>query len=139
MTMQRFPRTLRPALLAVAVLSIGLATVACGGGSSSSSSPGSQPAGGGTTINVDEKEYSISLAGGTKLAPGAYTFQVKNSGKTTHDLAINGPGVSNQKTSTIAAGSSATLSVTLQKGTYDFYCSIDSHKQLGMDVTVNVA
>ena len=38
-----------------------------------------------------------------------------------------------------AAGGSETLTVTLQSGKYQFYCSVPSHKQLGMLDTVTVA
>ena len=38
-----------------------------------------------------------------------------------------------------AAGSSAKLTVTLQSGTYDFYCSIPGHKAAGMDQKVTVS
>jgi uncharacterized cupredoxin-like copper-binding protein len=31
------------------------------------------------------------------------------------------------------------VTVTLQKGTYEFYCSIDSHKDKGMDDKVQVS
>jgi uncharacterized cupredoxin-like copper-binding protein len=39
----------------------------------------------------------------------------------------------------INSGQSAQLKVTLQKGTYDLYCSVPGHKQAGMDVKVTVA
>jgi plastocyanin len=122
-----------------------MAAAACGGGSSSPSTPapagggGSTSSGGsGTPVSVTEKDFSISIAGGTHLKAGTYTFNVANQGPTSHDLTINGPGVSNQKTPIMSAGSSQSLTVTLKNGTYDFYCSVPGHKALGMDATVTV-
>lgn len=38
----------------------------------------------------------------------------------------------------LAPGSAGDLTVTLQKCSYEFYCSVDGHKDLKMDVTVQV-
>jgi uncharacterized cupredoxin-like copper-binding protein len=89
------------------------------------------------TVRVDESEWKVVLPR-TTLAPGKYTFDVSNQGKFSHDLAIDGPGVSD-KTSEISAGGSAKLTVTLKSGTYDFYCSIPGHKAAGMDQKVTVS
>ena len=95
-------------------------------------------AGNAQTVQVSEKEYKISLAS-TTLKPGSYTFDLSNDGKQPHDLTIDGPGVSDEKTPVINGGQHATLKVKLAAGTYDFYCSVPGHKQLGMDVKVKVA
>jgi uncharacterized cupredoxin-like copper-binding protein len=36
-------------------------------------------------------------------------------------------------------GDSAELTVTLQKGSYEVWCSVDSHKEQGMDLTIDVS
>jgi uncharacterized cupredoxin-like copper-binding protein len=90
------------------------------------------------TVKVTELEWKVVPAK-TTLAAGKYAFDVSNQGKFPHDLTINGPGVSNERTSQIPAGGSAKLSVTLKSGTYDFYCSIPGHKAAGMDQKVTVS
>jgi len=95
--------------------------------------------GAGKTVKVSEKEYSIALAGGSKLKAGKYTFAVANTGKIQHDLAIQGDGVQGAKTPLINAGQSKTLSVDLKAGKYKFYCTVPGHEQLGMRVEVTVA
>ena len=90
------------------------------------------------SVSVSETEWKIALPS-TTLTAGKYTFDVKNAGHIPHDLTINGPGVSNQKTSLIDAGKSAKLTVELKSGSYDFYCSVPGHKQAGMDVKVTVS
>jgi plastocyanin len=67
------------------------------------------------------------------LAPGKYTFDVTNAGKIPHDLAIEGGKIAGpSKTPTIAAGKTATLTVSLEKGSYTLYCSVPGHRALGM-------
>jgi uncharacterized cupredoxin-like copper-binding protein len=132
-------RLLQPAA-ALAALTIGLA--ACGGGSSSSnnSTPagsGASGGGNGTPVNVTLKDFSITLAGGTTLDPGTYTFNVTNEGPSSHNLTIDGPDVEDEATPTFPSGTQQ-LTVTLKDGTYEFYCSVPGHKQAGMDVEVKV-
>jgi uncharacterized cupredoxin-like copper-binding protein len=105
---------------------------------STSSATASGGGGGTQTVQVSEKEFKITLPS-TTLKPGSYTFDLTNDGKIQHDLTINGPGVNNAKTPLINGGQHATLKVKLTAGTYDFYCSVPGHKQLGMDVKVKVA
>jgi uncharacterized cupredoxin-like copper-binding protein len=85
------------------------------------------------TIKVQETEFKISLPSQKTLAPGKYTFDVTNAGKIPHDLAIEGGKVAGPSTSPlIAAGKTATLTVSLEKGSYTLYCSVPGHRALGM-------
>jgi uncharacterized cupredoxin-like copper-binding protein len=91
------------------------------------------------TIPVAESEWKIVLPAADKsLAPGEYTFHAVNKGTVPHNLTINGPGVSNEKTPNLAPLATANLVVTLEKGIYDLYCSVPGHKELGMDTKVTV-
>lgn len=91
------------------------------------------------TVKVSEKEFSIALAGGTKLQSGKYAFAVANTGTIQHDLSIKGNGISEVKTPLIDAGQSKTLAVDLKPGRYTFYCTVPGHEQSGMKVDVTVA
>jgi plastocyanin len=93
----------------------------------------------GQTIHVQEKEFKIVLPALKTLAPGNYSFVVRNVGKTAHDLVIEGGTLTAaEKTPTIGPGKEATLKVALSKGTYTLYCSIDGHRQLGMVAKLGV-
>ena len=46
--------------------------------------------------------------------------------------------MSDKATPTFAAGGSQDLTVTLKNGTYDLFCSVPGHKQLGMDTHLTV-
>ena len=105
-------------------------------GAAASSAPASAA---GKTIQVQEKEFKILLPV-TTVAAGKVSFVVKNIGKTQHDLAIAGPAVTGPKqTALINPGASATLTVTLGKGTYTLTCTVPGHAQLGMKATLKVS
>jgi plastocyanin len=84
----------------------------------------------GTDFALDPKDLKITDSGRV-----AITFT--NDGKATHALEIEGQGIE-RKTPNIGPGKSSQLVVTLKDGTYDMYCPVDGHKQLGMDGTVTV-
>ena len=142
MTHLRFTRT---ALILALVGAVTLAASACGSSSSAGSSSTVTAAaggGGGTpsgkTIDVTLKDFSIAVASTGSLAPGTYTFHVTNNGPSSHNLTVNGPGVSDKATPTFAAGGSMDLTVRLENGSYELFCSVPSHKQLGMDTHLTV-
>ena len=124
---------LAPGLVAVAAL---IAMAGCGGGSTTST-PSTAPASG-SSVAVTESEFSITLPSNT-MKVGSYTFTVTNKGQFAHNLTIDGPGVKDKATPTLSPGSSGDVTVNLQKGTYEFYCSVDSHKDMGMDDKVQVS
>jgi uncharacterized cupredoxin-like copper-binding protein len=108
----------------------------CGGSSNSSSS--SQSGSVMQTIQISEKEFSLTPSTVTLSKPGTYAFQISNKGTITHAFEVEGNGVE-EKSGDIQAGSSATITVTFTKnGSYEFYCPIDGHKAQGMKGTVTV-
>lgn len=122
----------------MAVFAVALAGCGSSGGehaSSTASHTAAAPVG--TVVNVVEKEFSITLPK-KAMSPGTYTFRVSNKGAISHNLNVAGPGVPTTGSPTISPGQSADLTVTLQKGSYEFWCSVDHHKDQGMDLTVKV-
>ena len=89
-----------------------------------------------TTIRVTEREFKIGLSAKTAHA-GPVRFEIKNTGKMTHELAIAGPGVS-KKTPMIKPGHGATLAVTLRAGSYSLWCPIPGHAAQGMKAALTV-
>lgn len=129
-----------PTRAAVVLLAFGLALflAACGGASkpSETSTQSGQPAKAGT-VTASETDYRIVLSKQT-FTPGTYTFHALNNGKVDHALEIDGPGVADKATNTFGPGSGADLTVALQKGTYEIYCPVAGHKDLGMDLKITV-
>jgi plastocyanin len=136
--------------LVISAASLSLALAACGGGSSSgggtpaaaNTPPAAAntppPASGGKTVTATEKEFSIKLSK-TTVAAGTYTLNAVNSGTITHALEINGPGVSDKTTGNISPTESASLTVTLVKGSYEIWCPVANHKAMGMDTHLTVS
>jgi uncharacterized cupredoxin-like copper-binding protein len=127
---------MRSLRVATAVAALIVVLAACGGGSGGGSSS-SPPASSGKKIDVTLKDFSITLAGGSTVQPGTYTFVVTNKGPSSHNLTVNGPGVSDQATPTFGPGTK-NLTVTLKSGAYDLFCSVPGHKALGMDTKLTV-
>jgi len=71
------------------------------------------------------------------MAPATVDVQVTNKGKTIHNLVIKGPGVS-KSTKDLNPGGQDSFQVQLKAGTYELYCSIPGHKELGMDAKLQV-
>ena len=83
-------------------------------------------------VPVTLTEFKLEFAKDTVQA-GAITFKVTNNGSMNHGFYVRGPGVA-KGTREIAKGESASLTVTLQPGSYEIYCPLadGSHKIAGM-------
>jgi plastocyanin len=68
---------------------------------------------------------------------GTVDVVFENLGAAEHDLVVEELG-DEQVIPVTPGGESATGSVTLEPGTYTFYCSVGDHRQMGMEVTVTV-
>ena len=89
------------------------------------------------TVNIGETEYKLDPSSATVKA-GEVTFDVSNDGTIVHNLEVEGPG-EEATTDDLEAGQSGQVTVDLSKpGTYEMYCSIDGHRDLGMEGTVTV-
>jgi plastocyanin len=104
------------------------------------SSGSSAPADSGETesITATEADFSISLDDDS-LSPGTYEITVNNEGDATHDLVVERGGEDVAGTEEIQPGESATLTVELESGDYVFYCSIGTHRSMGMEIDVSVS
>ena len=134
-----------------AVLAAGAFLTACGSGSggnaaanaptatgpSTSAASGTASGSAAQTVEVSATEFRLDLAT-THLAPGTYTFVMKDDGRATHAIAISGPGVDNTRSATSGPGGTASLTVTLQNGSYVLYCPVGNHRALGMQTDLTV-
>ena len=110
--------------------------------SSPSSSPGGASAGAGAgsapqTVTVSATEFTLALPT-TTFSPGTYTFRMSDDGHATHAIEIKGPGVDGKTSDTAGPGGTASLTVTLQKGSYTMWCPIANHRAEGMQTTLTV-
>jgi plastocyanin len=134
-------RTIRRVLIVPAVLAVALA---CGGGTTANNVGGGSgatpsPAVSGNSVSVKETEYTLAPSALT-LKPGTYTVTVTNVGQFPHDMhvAVAADGTEVGGSTVVAAGQSAQFTVTLAAGQYTMWCSVNSHKSLGMEGTITV-
>jgi uncharacterized cupredoxin-like copper-binding protein len=121
--------------------------VGCGGSSDdNSTSNAATPAstsggasGAGGSVDLTATDFKFDPSDPT-VKSGEVTFNLKNNGQVTHSLEIedvNGKDV--ELEGDVSPGSSGTLKANLAPGTYEFYCPVDNHKEMGMtgEITVN--
>ena len=82
-----------------------------------------------TTVTVKASEFKFVLSKKT-AKHGVITFKVTNKGHITHDFKIAG-----KKTPMLQPGKSATLKVTLKKGSFKYICTVPGHAAAGMKGT----
>lgn len=103
----------------------------------------------GTTITVTAgkpSEFGFKLSKFSNVPVGPVTFKVTDKGVAFHDFKIClAPTTSASKnacagkaTATLHPGQTATLTVTLKKGTYEFLCSLSGHAAAGMKGLIGI-
>lgn len=138
-----------PALIAVfAAAALGLA--ACGGGSDESStsaapatstSAGGGGGGGGTSVALSA-DSSGAIAYDTdslSAKAGDVTIDFDNPASLAHDVCVEDPNGGDLGCSDTIAQDKTTFDAgDLEPGDYTFYCSVDSHREQGMEGTLTV-
>jgi plastocyanin len=102
--------------------------------------PGPAPAGGAASTIAIAADPSGQLAYDKKqlqAKPGKVTFDFTNRSPVGHDVTI-AQGGTKVAGSSVITGSTTTFTADLKPGSYVFYCSVDSHRQLGMQGKLTV-
>jgi len=137
----------RISLLAVAPAAIALVIAGCGGGGSTttaSTTSSSTTSGGGQgqvlKLSADPGGQLRFTMPKLTAKAGKVTLQMANpsSAGMEHGIAVEGNGV-DKDGPTVAAGKTSSVTVTLKKGTYTYYCPVPGHKQAGMVGTLTVS
>jgi uncharacterized cupredoxin-like copper-binding protein len=134
------------ALLAIGA-AVAVPVVGCGGGdndnstsnaATQASTTGGAAAGAGGTVDLSATEFRFDPSD-PSVKSGDVTFNLKNDGQVTHSLEIEDVnGQDEEIEGTVSPGQSGTLQVNLPPGTYEFYCPVDNHKQMGMTGEITV-
>ena len=138
----------RISLLAVAPVAVALVIAGCGGSYSSGSSTSNHTNASSTTTGGGQVLTLSADPGGQlrfdkstlKAKPGKVTLKMTNpmSAGMDHAIAVKGNGVDSDG-QTVAPGQTSTVTVTLKKGTYEFFCPVPGHEQAGMKGTLTVS
>jgi uncharacterized cupredoxin-like copper-binding protein len=100
-------------------------TSAGGGGGASELKLTADPGG---ALKFDKTELSTK--------PGKVTITMDNPSSVPHAVEVEGNGVE-KETKTLTDGS-ASVTVDLKAGEYEFYCPVDGHRDAGMEGTLTV-
>lgn len=119
-------------LSSVVVLALLLA--ACGGnGGNGTADDGGAQASTATFVAVDIAYDEAP----SEVPAGEVTFELVNQGEIEHNITIEELGEDPVVETT--SGETATGSVTLEAGTYTYYCSVPGHRDAGMEGTLTVS
>ena len=70
--------------------------------------------------------------------PGNVRITMNNQSPVPHNVSIEGSGGVNQQGKTVSKGGASEVQVALKPGSYTYYCSVDGHRQAGMQGTLTV-
>jgi mono/diheme cytochrome c family protein len=70
--------------------------------------------------------------------PGPVTVRSPNPSGTPHNIALEGPGVSNAIGEVVTGGGVSEVEATLRRGEYQFFCTVEGHREGGMEGTLTV-
>lgn len=93
-----------------------------------------------TTIKIAQKEFAFTPKTVT-VAAGPARFVLTNSGTIEHDFMIDALGVNSgliKPGATVTIPPAGKSPLVLKKGTYQGYCMVPGHKELGMVITIDV-
>jgi plastocyanin len=125
-----------------AALAVGaLAIAGCGSddddGGDGGGGGGTGSGGGSSSVRISATDFKFT-PDNPSVDKGTVKFTLRNDGKATHALEVEGPS-GEKKTPVIEGGKTTALEVDLNEdGTYTFYCPVGNHEQMGMKGKVKV-
>jgi mono/diheme cytochrome c family protein len=93
--------------------------------------------GGTLDIPADPSGQTLYRFKNAEAPAGQLTINSVNESQVPHDIALEGGGV-NEKGETVQDGGTSTIEVDLRPGEYTFFCTVDGHRQAGMEGTLTV-
>ncbi len=94
---------------------------------------------GATTLKISADKAALKFDKTFLKAPaGKVTIVMANPAVLPHNVAIKGPGIMRMLGKVVLKGGTSTVSMTLKKGTYTFFCSVPGHEAGGMKGTLKV-
>jgi plastocyanin len=93
----------------------------------------------GTTLKLSANKSALKF-NVTKLTakPGNVTLVMSNPSSISHDIALKGNGLKPVVGKIVGKGKTSTITATVKKGSYEFYCSVPGHEAAGMKGTLTV-
>jgi plastocyanin len=91
-----------------------------------------------TTVENPADPSQLRFSKATLEAPaGTITLVMENPSQLEHNIAVRGEGV-DERGDVVGQGEESTVTVELEAGEYEFYCSVPGHDEAGMNGTLTV-
>ncbi len=92
-----------------------------------------------TTLHLTANPKGMLMFNTKKLTAkaGKITIVMSNPSGISHGISIQGKGI-DKAGKVVGKGKTTSVTATLKKGTYTFYCPVDHHEQAGMKGTLTV-
>ena len=95
--------------------------------------------GGETTLENPADPRELRFSKSTLETPaGTVTLVMENPSALEHNIAVRGEGL-DEKGEVVGQGEESTVTVELEPGEYEFYCSVPGHEAAGMKGTLTVS
>jgi plastocyanin len=89
-------------------------------------------------VRVVAKEYSFDPAAIVMRGPGTFRVTLANEGSLAHNLRLTKDGEELGGTPSFPAGESRSARLRVERGSYEFICTVGDHAELGMRGTLKV-
>jgi uncharacterized cupredoxin-like copper-binding protein len=102
---------------------------------------GAAPTTGGGETTVENPADSSALRfekSALEASAGTVTLVMENPSAIEHNIAVRGQGLDEQG-DVVGQGEQSTVTVELEPGEYEFYCSVPGHEEAGMKGTLTVS
>ncbi len=129
--------TRRVLTILLVLAALGLGAAACGGDDDGEADAPAANEGGGQTLQIAADPNGALAYDTTELTAqaGEVTIELTNESSMPHDVVLE--GVEGAATEVISQDT-ASFTVTLEPGTYTFFCSVAGHRAAGMEGTLTV-
>lgn len=128
-----------PLTIGIALALSALTFAGCGGANKTTqpaSTPSARAPAGALALQADTSQLKFDKRA-LSASAGKVTITMNNPSALPHDVAIEGNGI-NAKGKVVGKGGTSTVTASLKPGSYTFYCSVDAHRQAGMQGTLTV-
>lgn len=108
-----------------------------GGGTAEPDDATAAPGAPTAAASIDVSAFEFGFTASSETVPaGEITFTLLNTGGMEHDLVLE--GVDGAATDILGPTEAGSFTVTLEPGTYTLYCSVGTHRDLGMELEITV-
>ncbi len=90
-------------------------------------------------VDIDSTAQLAYETNAARAEPGALTIRSPNPSGTPHNIALEGPGLGSDIVGKVVTdGGVSEIKATVKRGQYKFFCTVEGHREGGMEGTLTV-